>query len=1021
MVRETPFLGSSHSYKSKTIISHLSAFSRFHAKMKTSKNFDNHNRVASPATVQIIPSYREEIQLGWNLSMNNKSIRLNLLAVTIAGAIAVAPSAQAQVSISNANLTATLSATGAISLATNNNPTVQTLLSNVGTRFLIRLYDVPVIDALAIGGINFNGKVTYRVGDTTSVNTGSWVIPPSKVGNHIEAEWMTGYVTYTTGTGGGTGGTGGTTVTVNYNPNIHVQMIISFVRNVARFQFTIFNTDTVPRVFDTAFVEDIDVSPTDNVNPDGPLRLKNQPNLFVESLLVGGQIPTSYETYSTVSTSPILNIHSIRGILKPESSLQSEPTIPNKMAYARSAQLSDLNIWDFTPNSSVKLGGANVTSLDASVALYYNSTETLQPRPVGASTGPFKQVVTYVGQAGSRGNYSTPLGLDVSAPQALQYVNNTNSPDPFTITATVANLLDLTSTASTFLNSGVVTATLQLPSGLELVAGETLSKQVANIPAGAEQAINWRVRANGSATGKLNFSVSAGASLLGSGGSKTVQNTVEVPAPASFLLKGKNATGINYTMISFPLDTSAISLEKLLEQQLETSQYDIVKYDPSVSPAASPYTTVKTIVGGIEPGKGYWIYSRLGTDKLVSINTGINGAKVIAEQVQPGAKTVQVNFPRGWNIIGDPYIYGIKFSDIQIFDNSTQLLLGVVDAADSVNGLISPAIWRYDTSDPDSRNWHYVLQDNLGFTMNPFEAFWVFMRKSSLTFVFNGVDAPGAAVTRAAGNTSASNSASNVHGRAQRDNWRLRLSAKGISGLDTDNFIGVAPRATDNLDGYKYEKPPVIGNRLSLELVNQNYDGGRSRYAQDLRSPSLSKKSWDLVVRSGAANEDVTLSWAELASSVPRDYQLSLIDTASNTRTPMRTRSTYTVNTGSAGFRTLTIEAVPTHGAGKVRITSVDVIEGNSRAAGGSSAVTINYTATQATETRILIRDRNGRAIRTLNSGTRATDNGSGSMVWDMKNGQGNGVAAGLYNIEVLAIGEDGQTARQTRIYTVTR
>ena len=558
-------------------------------------------------------------------------------------------------------------------------------------------------------------------------------------------------------------------------------------------------------------------------------------------------------------------------------------------------------------------------------------------------------------------------------------------------------------------------ATLQLPTGLQLASGETLSKTISNIVPGAESTVSWQVQPNGAATGILTYSVSAGASNAGFSG-KSVQRDIEVPAPATLVLKGKDAAGIKYRMVSFPLDTSNVTANQLLG--LSDSDYEIVKYDPSVNAGVSPYSTVRLTTGGIKPGVGYWIYSRLNVDKSLALDTSV--AKPLSGQVQPLDTSVSQpspEFARGWGIIGNPYIYGIRFSEINLIDKTAKSSLSVSDAADPANGWISSAVWKWDTSDPDSTNWHYVLLDNLGFTMNPYDAYWVYIRKANLTFAFPGVDVAGASVTRAANVLGART----LLGQGKQNNWRLQLTAKSASGVDTATYIGVAPKATDNLDNYKYEKPPVVDSRLSVELVNPNYDGGKSRYAQDLRSPSLTKKSWNLVVRSGKPNEDVTLSWADIAASVPRDYTLTLVDNASNNRTIMRTRASVTVNTGTDATRNLTIEATPTRGAGRVRITTFDVVDSTTRAAGVPASVTIQYATSQAAETRIVIRDSRGRTIRTLISNTRAADAGTGSVVWDMKNGQGSGVAAGLYNVEVLAVGTDGQTDRQVRPYVVTR
>ncbi len=928
--------------------------------------------------------------------MINRTIRLGIPALTALGVLASSQTAQSQATLSNAGLTVLLNSDGYIRLTTN---ALNDLLNLKGTSLYLRVYDVPFPISTGTTGttiISYYGPQTYRVGDVSSLASGLWIQPPTLTGNHIDAEWRTGSLTFTGANPNGTD--------LVYTPNIRVKILITFVGNIARFQFTIQNQGSSLRTFDAAFVEDIDVAGQltngFNVAPDGPLRPNNGPYLDRETLFYGSQIPNSIESFYTLAGATGNTTHSIKALLRPTTATQTEPTPPIKMAYARRSALVGDNLWTFTPATSILLGRGAVSTTDAALALYYYTSENLTPN------GSTRSIVTYVGQSFNDGDYSQPLGLQVSSPPALNYTQNSPAPNPFAVTATVANSTGLN--GSPAFGSGRVTLTLQLPAGLELAPGETLTKTIDNVASGAESSITWQVRANGAASGRLTYSVSAGAASVGAAG-KVVQRTIEVPAPATLLLKGKDAAGIKYRMVSFPLLTSSVNANELLG--LSDSDYEIVKYDPTVSAGTSPYSTVRLTKGGLKPGYGYWIYSRLNVDKSIPINTTI--AKPIDNQIQPNTGGATADFTSGWQIIGNPYVYGIRFSE-QTIKDTAGTSLSAADAADPVNGWISQAIWRWDTSDPDSRNWRYVLVDSIGFTMDPYDAYWMFVRKPSITVTFTGVDTPGTVVTRAA-------SGSNLVGQNRRDNWRLRLTAKSSSGLDTETFVGVAPKASDHLDGYKYEKPPVLDNRLEMSIVNQNYDSGRSRFAQDLRSPSLTRKTWNLMIRSSKPNEDVAVSWASLASSVPQDYQLTLVDDATNSRTPLRTRASVTVNTGGSGVKTLTLEASPTRGAGRVRITNFEIVEGNSRAAGVASAVTINYNTTQASETRIVIRDRSGRAIRTLVSNTRAAEAGNGSVVWDMKNGQGTGVAAGLYNVEVLAVGEDGQTDRQVRPYVVTR
>ena len=944
--------------------------------------------------------------------MNNRSYRLGKLALALTGGLALTQPASAQLSVSGNNLTATFdttNATGGITLTTTGGATAttRTLLNGALSRLYFRVNGIH-----AENQPQNTARVTYIVGASSALAPGTWVTGPSLIGNRIEGVWQTGV-------------TPELAVSPNVlnatNPNIQVKVVITIVGTLARVQYTIKNIGGVSRIIDAAFIEDINVS--GGIAPtvaDGPIRVDNGPYLDRETLLLGNQIPSSFESVYSVAAATqtsAADLVNIRGVIAPLNTSEVEPTRPYKVAYAAAADLSyfaydqgvvagslpNKTLWNFVPDPTITFRGTTSLNKNAAIALYFLTSRDF-PSQFQAD------IVTYIGLGGASGDYSAPLSLEVASRPALNYNQGVSGPTSFPITATVSNLRALTNSSGLGLNSGPVSVSLTLPTGLELADG-SLTQNIADIAAGGESSVTWNVRANGAASGKLNYTVSAGAALIGA---KTVTRSLEVPAPAKFILKGKDTAGIKYRMISFPLDTATATGNALIG--LGDSDYDIVRYDPLAPNTVNPYKSVKQSTGEILPGYGYWIYSRLNVDATISINTTL--FKPLDQQVQPTAVTLTTKpLPRGWFIVGNPYVYGIKFSELSIYDDASKRVLSVSDAADPANGWILPVAYRWDTSDPDSRNWRYVLQDNLGFTIQPYDAYWINLRKSNLQIIFPGADVPGGAVTRAA---ISGNGPGSALGLARRDNWRLRLQARSQTGLDTDNYIGVAPRATDGLDVFKYDKPPTLGNRLTLDLVMPKLNEG-GRYAQDLRSPLLGAKTWNLVVRSGAANEDVTVTWPEIAAAVPRDYMLTLVDPVTNARIPMRSRASYVVNTGASSTRELIVEATPTRGAGRVKITSLDVSSNLTRATGAAPTVLINYSTSQATEMRILVRDRSGRTIRTLTSTTRAAEAGSGSVVWDLRNGQGAGVPSGVYSVEVVAVGQDGQTDRQVRPYVLTR
>ena len=148
------------------------------------------------------------------------------------------------------------------------------------------------------GGINGgNGGFDYEFGNPTAAQAGQWLQYPTLVGNHIVARWET-FATAPltgTGTGGATGGgTGGTINGKLVDPMIEIDMLVSFIHNQARFQFTIVNNDvglahTVGLVFHESQAFQAEPLPN-QAFPNhifslmsAPLRIPNQPYLRTEN------------------------------------------------------------------------------------------------------------------------------------------------------------------------------------------------------------------------------------------------------------------------------------------------------------------------------------------------------------------------------------------------------------------------------------------------------------------------------------------------------------------------------------------------------------------------------------------------------------------------------------------------------------------------------------------------------------------------------------------------------------------
>ena len=872
---------------------------------------------------------------------------------------------------------------------------------------------------------SLNGK-DYLFGDSAD---GGWLVAPTRVGNHIEARWATKAFS------SGTGSSSGTTTAKDV---VEIDMVGSFIHDTVRFSFTVKNTaGNAAHKIGLAFVEDLGVQ-VNTLDLDGPLRLTNSPYLHTESLLTGGQIPSSFSTYvpiSAATTTSSAKYHSIKAILQPTSSIATEPTQPTRFAYGRTALLegSDYSsgskkrnydwLWNFAKymDPTVVLDkNVGLNSTDASTVVYWD-------QEVYAS-GENKTKVAYIGSDTATTDYSGIASLSVSGPPALGFVTDrTNpsspvavaAPNPFVVTAAVQNLTDVYSgTANNPYGFDTTTFTINLPPGLVLAAGETATKTVASIPAGTEGTVSWNVQLDASnpQSGTLLYAVSASTNSV----SKVIQRTVQVPAPTTVTLDPDAMHPGYFKMKSFGLlfNSATPSAALGLPQGTNiTPQIDTRSWDPSVGHyAENPNWT---------PGFAYWVRYNptspaITTPQTFSINAALYPP--LDQQVQPTATSYKVSYSKGWNQIGNPYVYDYRFSEIQVFNPSTLTVTDITTASDNIHQWILPAVYHYNTGDPSPSNWKYDLEPNMGFTMAAGEGYWIYVLKDNLQFIYNGVDTPGASVSRSA---QVGVGLGSTLGRALPNNWRVNLVSKSAHGTDTLTYVGVAPNATDTRDIYKYGKPPAFNPSTSLDIVHSDWGADSGRYAQDLRSPSLTTKVWNLEVSAPAADNQVTITWPGIASSLPRNYDLYLVDPSTNVQHSLRDMSSYTVAVTSGTSRSLQLIAQPRNGRNTVAITSFDVVGNNTRATGAPAAVTIRYTLTNSADTQINVRDSRGRVVRTLNTSTTRAADGSqsnvGEVVWDLKDQKGVNISSGSYNVELVAVTSAGQRSRQIKPYTVVR
>lgn len=176
------------------------------------------------------------------------------------------------------------------------------------------------------------------------------------------------------------------------------------------------------------------------------------------------EIPTYWQAFESPNYDPALLIG--QGTLA-----GADAILPDFFVCGKWGDLFS-TVWDYEPDQQP----------------YYDSAVLYRWDPVELAPNETVRFATYYG-VGEASFSAGDLAMTLSAPEALQLVNDQLSPNPFEINLLVYN------SSETMANN--VTASLNLPVGLELVTGElTRPVSPANIPAFETGTASWLVQAD---------------------------------------------------------------------------------------------------------------------------------------------------------------------------------------------------------------------------------------------------------------------------------------------------------------------------------------------------------------------------------------------------------------------------------------------------------------------------------------------------------------------------------------------
>ncbi len=577
--------------------------------------------------------------------------------------------------------------------------------------------------------------------------------------------------------------------------------------------------------------------------------------------------------------------------------------------------------------------------------------------------------------------YKDHYAVAIAGDESLKAVNGVYSPAK-------ANLRVYLTNSQNGAGLVRVNATITPSKGLRVDDNENLSYSV-QVPEmqdrllqlNANEMVSWKLVPTGDASGLIPVTVTAN---FTPGGSITSTFFVNVPAiETSNYSRGIYLSSFPYTFANAD-PRVALGLGP---------NVNLAQFDPTIT-SGNPYRLAVNGDVTLNAGEGYW--QKFDSTTSVTLRDATKLDQTL---------TYPISIRQGWNLIGNPFLYGIEWGKCKVVVDGADVSYTVEEAI--ANGVISGNIWSWDSTNPTNPGYQnaanlwpwenpaagtITAEQGIRVPLQPYQGYWLYANQAA-TLVF----VPNQFVPLAYRSMPAS---TRIRGSANE--WKINMKAI-IPGAQDSSTFGVTSRNVTTREILNAMKPPVSPTGLSSYFVGSTSTRADNRLGTDMRTPSPIN-SWTYNVYCSQTNVPVQVSWPDM-TQFPAGASLMITDVSTGKRTYMRTASSYTFDSGNGGIRQFVITAGGT--IPRLQFTQNTATVNNKRAGATiTCAVSIPATVT------VTIKTIAGKVVRQLSAD--AADSKAITINWDGKDMHGNSIRAGEYLIDVLA-----ETADLQRLHSI--
>lgn len=472
--------------------------------------------------------------------------------------------------------------------------------------------------------------------------------------------------------------------------------------------------------------------------------------------------------------------------------------------------------------------------------------------------------------------------------------------------------------------------------------------------------------------------------LLGSGiDAANGEVTLVLDTPPQTATKFTKTIPAGISMISVPAYAGRSNLAEILG--VDAGELLLARADGAVT-SAQPWRQNEIYrlwpsTPSFQPGYGYWVR----TTKPVTLTY----EGVPADSTQP----YRLWLPPGWQQIGNPFpelLLTVGSLRVQAPDGNAAVSLAQAQTA----GLVSSGLFSWAGS-----TGYRLLSPTSQLT--PYAGFWInVLSPKGVTLIFPNSLSPSARATLERAEA------------ADAQGWQVQLSARTDESSEQLAVLGVQAGAGEGYTWRDAPRPPApLGSHVAVSFPRDDWGAQSGRYVRDLRDPAAGTASWDVLVETDQIGRDVTLSWPSL-KSVPGDVSLVLTDLTNGRQQFMRTSAATTFRAAAGGNRF----RITASRASNTRLAVLDLGAQVTRARAG----TMTYTLSGPATVNAVLYSQAGQRIKALTEG-RAAGAGTGSIEFVPTDEAGRPLPNGVYRLDLICVGEDGQQARASRLVVVER